>query len=651
MSAVIKRLPFDVRPVHRETVESYSNRLLAKNFCNGTHRTDLTRTFAADQDAKAQREGWMRALTTVTKRGTLYLKPHPTGWLTDGFQDCQHFHETLPRRFACTHCTFGDTVEQNPHFDDIVCARHQRWIGLWGHADDQHRVSPETVNAQRVFEKLRRKVLIDVRLYLLVTKALAEAQHPDLSLEEAESHVFAAAITTIQAITTGDFALRFFDPSASFADAFAHLSAVVNASVGGAHPSVVRTLWIYLRPTVLALQNAINLEAPFSPDWCHDYPLQIHTAATLTAYRGELEPAGNYPAVTGDTAVTGAIATADSITLHAGVHNTAPREFTCPNGHTFAYLPPVNLPGTTTPTMYAPTCGLCMVRRVRAGDNDLWTKSPAAAAQFDIYRNGGLSAADVAASSSARHWWVCARGHSHQVSPSKKTLPTYNCPVCSNRLVHYQVNCLLTTHPDIAAMWANGWAEGHSPIVVSAGAKMLVRWRCKDGHIFWARPWELVSGRRGCNICVRERTVPYEKSLAATHPAHAARLHPSMNGNLTAEHITHGERREMWWECEKGHDYSARIDKVTLGLRCSICVSRKLRPGENDLGTVEPILSLELHPYLNMKRANEIFPSDHKLWWKCLANGHVHDQTTQNRRQSKGCPKCDSSERILTDRR
>ena len=86
------------------------------------------------------------------------------------------------------------------------------------------------------------------------------------------------------------------------------------------------------------------------------------------------------------------------------------------------------------------------------------------------------------------------------------------------------------------------------------------------------------------------------------------------------------------------HDYRARIDKVTLGLKCPVCNSRRLTPGENDLATVEPTLCLEYHPYLNDKQADEIVPSDHRLWWRCLANKHKHAQTVQNRRESKGCP-------------
>lgn len=114
MNTPITLLPFDVRPFHRETLESYSDRLLAANFCDDTHRAMLTRTYSANHSAKAEREGWKHALTAVTKRSTLFLEPRKDGRYGCPTEHCQHFEDTLPTRFACTHCTHGAIVEQNP---------------------------------------------------------------------------------------------------------------------------------------------------------------------------------------------------------------------------------------------------------------------------------------------------------------------------------------------------------------------------------------------------------------------------------------------------------------------------------------------------------------------------------------------------------
>ncbi|WP_441791288.1 hypothetical protein [Leifsonia sp. YAF41] len=107
----------------------------------------------------------------------------------------------------------------------------------------------------------------------------------------------------------------------------------------------------------------------------------------------------------------------------------------------------------------------------------------------------------------------------------------------------------------------------------------------------------------------------------------------------------------MWWICQRergdAHAYRARIDKINAAQGCSVCSSRELARGENDLGTVEPMLSIELHLTRNHKDADEIFPGDTKPWLQCLVNKHVHAQTIQNRRQSKGFPKCRLKDRIL----
>ncbi len=58
-------------------------------------------------------------------------------------------------------------------------------------------------------------------------------------------------------------------------------------------------------------------------------------------------------------------------------------------------------------------------------------------------------------------------------------------------------------------MWADGWSDQRTPSLISAGSNLLLQWKCTKGHIFNARPWELVSGKRGCNICSQDRTIAY----------------------------------------------------------------------------------------------------------------------------------------------
>ena len=55
----------------------------------------------------------------------------------------------------------------------------------------------------------------------------------------------------------------------------------------------------------------------------------------------------------------------------------------------------------------------------------------------------------------------------------------------------------------------------------------------------------------------------------------------------------------------------------------SICESRKLLEGFNDLATITPKLASEWHPTKNGDlKPNQVFPySNRKVWWTC-EHGH-----------------------------
>ena len=39
--------------------------------------------------------------------------------------------------------------------------------------------------------------------------------------------------------------------------------------------------------------------------------------------------------------------------------------------------------------------------------------------------------------------------------------------------------------------------------------------------------------------------------------------HPTKNGELTLNDLTHGSKKKVWWLCPKGHDYYSSIQKRT----------------------------------------------------------------------------------------
>jgi very-short-patch-repair endonuclease len=142
----------------------------------------------------------------------------------------------------------------------------------------------------------------------------------------------------------------------------------------------------------------------------------------------------------------------------------------------------------------------------------------------------------------------------------------------------------------------------------------------------------------------------------SSYPYLVKEWHPTKNGGLTPNDITHGSHIKVWWLCSKGHSYSQQINnKTILKYGCPECSGRRASE-TNNLSTQYPEIVKEWHPTLNKDfKATEVtYGSEKKVWWLC-PKGHSYKATINNRtlRQS-GCPQCSnqSSEpeiRILTE--
>lgn len=141
------------------------------------------------------------------------------------------------------------------------------------------------------------------------------------------------------------------------------------------------------------------------------------------------------------------------------------------------------------------------------------------------------------------------------------------------------------------------------------------------------------------------RLITGENDLAAKYPNLASEWNYEKNGSLTPHDVTAGNRKKVWWLCEKGHAYEQSIIKRTnRGYSCPYCSGHKALKGFNDLSTVNPRLAKEWHPIKN----GDLTPFDitagsgKKVWWLCPL-GHeyqatIHDRTSDDTR----CPICNA---------
>lgn len=218
-------------------------------------------------------------------------------------------------------------------------------------------------------------------------------------------------------------------------------------------------------------------------------------------------------------------------------------------------------------TKYGSGCPYISGKDVWPGYNDLRSRAPVLAAQWHPTLNGDLTPDNVTYKSGRRVWWI---------------------------KYHYDPN----TGKYFTFVWA-------------------------------ATVNDRVSKGVGCPFISKtnSRVWPGFNDLKTRYPAVADQMHPTLNGNLTADQIHCSSTKEVWWYLPFYDEKSGRTfpfvwkDKVCnrtiLGSGCPYLTTQRAWPGYNDLKTVNPVLAAQWHPSLNGDlKPDQVLPNSHKkVWW------------------------------------
>lgn len=261
--------------------------------------------------------------------------------------------------------------------------------------------------------------------------------------------------------------------------------------------------------------------------------------------------------------------------------------------------------------------------------------------QWDKLKNRDESPDSVSCFSSKKIWWKCSKGH-EWLSPVKVRTHGNNCPVCSGKRLAIGENDLLTTHPELVAEWAYDKNLDISPQAIGAGSEKAVWWRCQHGHEWRTSVVSRCAGR-GCPVCAGKVVISGYNDLVTHYPDIAKQWHPTRNGELPPEKLTPYSNHEVWWVCELGHEWKARVSARTKNNSgCPYCARRIILRGFNDLATTHPEIASQWHPFLN----GDLTPEDvmsgsrKKIWWKCIS-GHIWKAFIYSRTgNATGCPVC-----------
>lgn len=132
-------------------------------------------------------------------------------------------------------------------------------------------------------------------------------------------------------------------------------------------------------------------------------------------------------------------------------------------------------------------------------------------------------------------------------------------------------------------------------------------------------------------------------TLHTENPELAKQWHPTKNTPLTANDVSSGSGRKVWWLCSNGHEWKSVINSRNRGVGCAYCAGQRPTSTRN-FATEYPALLKELDwtKNKNLDPENITPRANQKVWWKC-DKGHSWQATITNRTRKQydnACPYC-----------
>ncbi|MBQ3015691.1 MAG: hypothetical protein IJD79_02815 [Clostridia bacterium] len=275
--------------------------------------------------------------------------------------------------------------------------------------------------------------------------------------------------------------------------------------------------------------------------------------------------------------------------------------------------------------------------------------NPGLLSEWHPTKNTAITPQNISYGSAIKVWWKCSCGHEWEATPNHRSRGR-GCPECAKnqRAITKRKNIVATRgsladkNPDLAREWHPTKNGTLTPYDISVNSPERVWWQCiKDKRHEWDAPVNSRNSGVGCPVCSGHRLMVGVNDLATLRPEIAVQWHPTKNGELSPTDIIAGTDKSVWWQCEKGHEWQARINNRINGNNCPICIGKKVLVGYNDLATVMPSIAKEWHPTKNenLTPQDVVVGSNKKVWWQC-ERGHEWQTSVAHRSNGRRCPKC-----------
>lgn len=233
-------------------------------------------------------------------------------------------------------------------------------------------------------------------------------------------------------------------------------------------------------------------------------------------------------------------------------------------------------------------CSVCAGWQVWEGFNDLASRFPKVAAEWDYFAND-KTPEKIAHGTHERINWVCqAKGHKWNVSVFHRTNTGNNCPYCSGKKILAGYNDFLTLQPLLAKEW-DFVKNDKDPSTLGGKSHYKAWWICPaHSHSYPSNIKSRSSRNDGCPYCSNRKILVGFNDIATTAPQLMAEWDYKKN-TIDPLLIPSGHSNKVYWLCKEGHSWKTSPSQRTFSLtRCPECV-------KSDSSLIEETFRNQLH--------------------------------------------------------
>jgi len=209
--------------------------------------------------------------------------------------------------------------------------------------------------------------------------------------------------------------------------------------------------------------------------------------------------------------------------------------------------------------------------------------------------------------------WQCSSGHQWKATPTNIKQGKW-CPFCSGKRQTIEDMRELARHYDGVCLSS----EYHS-------AKIKLQWKCKNGHVWEARPDNVKHGN-WCPICSKKKAAA--KRMGSILEVRT--VAKERDGKCLSDKYL-GNNVKLKWECKHGHIWEATPGNIKSGKWCPVCAGNQ----KNTIDKIDRLARLKGGRCLSTIYVNR----RHKLQWQCKER-HTWETPAGSIISGRWCPEC-----------